>query len=74
MRGNTEIRADDFEFELNRLSELSAKIRADASVLTRELQQEIIDLLIRTRDSKEILKVSEVRDEAVRVLTWVASK
>ncbi len=68
------IQANDLEYELNRLSELSTLIRKDASMLTRELQEEIIDLLIRTRDSKESLKVSEIRDEAVRVLTWVASK
>ncbi len=74
MRGNTKIQANDLEYELNRLSELSTLIRKDASMLTRELQEEIIDLLIRTRDSKESLKVSEIRDEAVRVLTWVASK
>ncbi|EPJ55957.1 MAG: hypothetical protein OFPI_01690 [Osedax symbiont Rs2] len=74
MLGNTDLKADDLGYELDRLSELSAQIRADASVLTRELQEEIIDLLIRTRDSKEVLKVSEIRDEAVRVLTWVASK
>jgi len=74
MRGNTKIQANDLEYELNRLSELSTLIRKDASMLTRELQEEIIDLLIRTRDSKETLKVSEIRDEAVRVLTWVASK
>lgn len=74
MRGNTKIQANDLEYELNRLSELSTLIRKDASMLTRELQEEIIDILIRTRDSKESLKVSEIRDEAVRVLTWVASK
>ncbi|OUS27802.1 hypothetical protein A9R01_14095 ['Osedax' symbiont bacterium Rs2_46_30_T18] len=74
MHGNTKIQANDLEYELNRLSELSTLIRKDASMLTRELQEEIIDLLIRTRDSKESLKVSEIRDEAVRVLTWVASK
>ncbi|MCJ8300552.1 MAG: hypothetical protein MJK13_16690 [Pseudomonadales bacterium] len=73
MSANTEKRADDLEYELNRLVELTDKLRADSSILTRDLQEEIIGLLISTKASKDSLKVSEIRDEAVRVLTKISS-
>jgi len=67
-------REDDIEYKLERLTDLTEKIRVDTSVMTRDIQEEMIDILISTKPSKDKLKVAEIRDEAVRVLTWILSK
>ena len=67
-------KADHLDDELNRLTELTERIRADPSIMNREIQEEVIDLLIRTKSCRNLLKVSEIRDEAIRVLTWAYKK
>ena len=71
MIGNMENRADDIEYQLDRLAELTRRVAADTSIMTRDIQVDMIDILIWTRPSKEIQTVAKIRNEALLVLSWV---
>ncbi|OUS34845.1 hypothetical protein A9R01_07725 ['Osedax' symbiont bacterium Rs2_46_30_T18] len=59
--------------DLARLAKLTLEIRKEGPEISIKLQEETIDLLIKTKPFRELEKVLRIRSEAVRALS-VAKK
>ena len=74
MSANRTKEEGSIKYQLDRLAVITELVKKDTSIETKELQVEMIELLIATKSSNDLLMVKKTRDYALITLGSVISR